>query len=59
MIGGQPAQVNYAAEAPGLISGVIQINAVIPSTVAPGDHVPVVWYAGSYSSQVGVTIAVK
>jgi uncharacterized protein (TIGR03437 family) len=58
-IGGLPAQINYAGEAPGLISGVIQINAVIPSTISPGSQVPVTWSAGTYSSQQGVTIAVQ
>ncbi len=58
-IGGLPAQVTYAGEAPTLISGVIQIDAVIPSNVPTGDHVPVVWSAGNFSSQQGVTIAIQ
>lgn len=58
-IGGVPAEVTYAGEAPGLISGVIQINAVIPTTISPSDHVPVTWSAATYSSQQGVTIAVQ
>jgi uncharacterized protein (TIGR03437 family) len=58
-IGGQAAQLIYAAEAPSLVSGVIQINAVIPNGVSSNAGVPVTWKAGTYSSQPGVTIAVK
>jgi uncharacterized protein (TIGR03437 family) len=58
-IDGHPAQVFYAAEAPTLVSGVIQINALIPASVQPGSHVPVTWSAGDYKSQAGVTIAVQ
>jgi uncharacterized protein (TIGR03437 family) len=58
-IGGLPAQVVYAAEAPGLVSGVIQMNAFIPAGVQPSHHVPISWSAGTYSSQPSVTIAVS
>ncbi len=58
-IGGVPAQAQYAAEAPGLVAGVIQINAVIPQGIAYSHHVPVTWSAGPFSSPSGVTIAVK
>jgi uncharacterized protein (TIGR03437 family) len=58
-IGGQPATVTYAAEAPGLVSGVIQINAVIPAGVQASHHVPVTWSAGNVVSQPGVTIAMN
>jgi uncharacterized protein (TIGR03437 family) len=58
-IGGEPATVVYAAEAPGVVSGVIQINAFIPAGVQPSHHLPVSWSAGSYLSQPGVTIAVN
>ena len=58
-IGGQPAQIIYAAEAPSLVSGVIQINAVIPNGISSNAGVPVTWKAGTYSSQPGVTIAVQ
>ncbi len=35
-IGGQPAQILYAGDAPTFPTGVFQINAVIPTTVSPG-----------------------
>jgi uncharacterized protein (TIGR03437 family) len=58
-IGGMPANVQYAGAAPGLAAGLIQINAVIPSAIAASHHVPVIWSAGNYTSQPGVTIAVN
>ena len=58
-IGGQPAEVLYAAGAPGEVAGVIQINARIPASgVTYSHHVPVTWSAGNFSSQDGITIAV-
>jgi uncharacterized protein (TIGR03437 family) len=59
IIGGQPAHVDYAAEAPSLTAGVIQINATIPAGIGNNQQVPVSWSAGTYSSQPGTTIAVK
>jgi uncharacterized protein (TIGR03437 family) len=56
---GQPDQVSYAAEAPSLTAGVIQIDATIPAGVSNNQQVPVSWSAGTYSSQAGTTIAVK
>jgi uncharacterized protein (TIGR03437 family) len=58
-IGGLLCGLNYAGAAPGLVSGVVQINAQIPSTVTPGDSVPVQITVGAASSQPGVTMAVK
>jgi len=57
-IGGQPATVNYAGPAPGLVDGVMQINAVLPSGIASG-AVPVVVQVGTASSQTAVTVAVQ
>ncbi len=34
-IGGQTATIQYAGEAPGLVSGVLQVNAVIPAGQQP------------------------
>jgi uncharacterized protein (TIGR03437 family) len=58
-IGGQPAQVQYVGGAPGIIAGLMQINAVIPTGIATGSTVPVVLQVGDISSQPGVTIAVR
>ena len=57
-IGGQTATVNYAGPAPGLVDGVMQINAVLPSGIASG-AVPVVVQVGTASSQTAVTVAVQ
>ena len=34
-VGGQPAVVNYAGSAPGLVSGAFQVNVVVPDTRLP------------------------
>ena len=61
-IGGQPAVVSYAGTCPGAVVGLVQINAVIPPTVTPGNAVPVVVSIGSptvaVSSQAAVTLNV-
>jgi uncharacterized protein (TIGR03437 family) len=59
IIGGLGAQVLYAGDAPGLVEGAVQINAVIPNGVTPGSAVSVQIAAGSASSQPLITIAVK
>ncbi len=58
MIGGVDAQILYAGEAPGLIAGVLQVNAVVPSTVAAGNQ-PVVLNVGGVSSPSSVTVDVQ
>jgi uncharacterized protein (TIGR03437 family) len=57
-IGGQPAQWNFAGEAPGFVSGVLQLNVVVPVNIAAGDQ-PVVVTIGGIPSQQGVTISLK
>jgi|GEM_PF-2820404 len=57
-IGGQSAQVLYAGGAPGLVLGVVQINAIIPDGVTPG-AAPVVVEVGDFSTQAGVTLAIQ
>jgi len=43
-IGGLPCQLNYEGAAPGLVSGVLQINAQVPAGVTPGPAVPIqIW----------------
>lgn len=58
-IGGQPATVEYAGAAPTLVAGVLQINAVVPESITPGDAVPVVVTVGGKTSQPGLTVAVE
>jgi uncharacterized protein (TIGR03437 family) len=58
-IGGVATTVQYAAQAPGEIAGLTQVNAVVPQGVAVGPTEPVVVGVGGVQSQVGVTVAVK
>jgi len=58
-IGNVEAQVLYAGAAPGLVEGVVQINALIPATVIPGPGTPVSFTAGARRSQADVTIAIE
>ncbi len=58
-IGGVEAQLFYAGPAPGLVSGVFQINARIPDGIDPGDRVTIRVKSGSIESPTGTTIAVK
>jgi uncharacterized protein (TIGR03437 family) len=57
-IGGIDAIVQYAGGAPGLVAGLMQVNAVVPDAVQPGDAVPLVVQVGAMSSPDGITIAV-
>jgi uncharacterized protein (TIGR03437 family) len=58
LIGGQSASVEFYGEAPGLVSGVMQLNVRIPSNVPPGD-LPISVFVGGNSSQNGVTVSVQ
>jgi uncharacterized protein (TIGR03437 family) len=58
-VGNVEAQVLYAGPAPSLIYGMLQINFVVPSTVTPGDKVPLIVRFGETWSQTGLTINVK
>jgi uncharacterized protein (TIGR03437 family) len=57
-IGGQPAEILYSGAAPGLVAGVLQVNARVPSGVDSG-NIPVVLTVGGASSQPGLTVAVR
>lgn len=56
-IGGVQAEVIYTGAAPGLVTGVLQINAKIPDGV-PAGSAPVVVTVGGIPSQAGVTVSV-
>ncbi len=58
-IGGISAPLVYSGGAPGLVAGVIQINARVPATAPVGAAVPIVVRVGTIDSPAGVTIAVK
>jgi trimeric autotransporter adhesin len=53
------AEVLYAGAAPGLVAGVLQVNARIPLDTLPGSAIPLSIKIGDAYSQTGVTIAVK
>lgn len=54
----QSANYSFAGEAPGIVSGALQLNVQIPTTVSSGD-LPIIVSIGSNSSQSGVTVSVK
>ena len=58
-IGGEPATVAYCGEAPDLTAGLLQVNVLVPESVAPGSAVPVTITVGGVTSQTGVTLAVQ
>jgi len=66
-IGGKPASINYAGGAPGIVQGVMQVNAQIPSGLPVGNAAVVVTFAvplpccaaNTLQSQAGVTVAVS
>jgi len=57
-VGGQTVNAAYAGISPGLISGVLQINAIVPDGVAAGPQ-PIVVKVGDFSSQEQLTIQMK
>ncbi len=57
-VGGQGANYTFAGEAPGFVSGVLQLNLVLPTNIGAGDQ-PIVVTIGGNQSQQGVTVSVK
>ena len=57
-IGGVPATVAYAGNSVDIVSGVIQMNLIVPSGLSPGQQ-SVTVRIGPYSSRAGVTVAVR
>jgi uncharacterized protein (TIGR03437 family) len=55
----KPQELLYVGGAPGMIWGLTQINLLIPTSVTPGNAVPLVINIGGTPSQANVTIAVK
>jgi uncharacterized protein (TIGR03437 family) len=58
-IRGVDAQVLYAGAAPGYVSGLLQINVVVPTGIDFGDHLPLRLNIGNYSSQLDISIVGK
>jgi uncharacterized protein (TIGR03437 family) len=58
-IGGVDAQVVYDGAAPKEVAGLVQVNAVVPQGVTPGQAVPISIRIAGAQSPDGVTIAVQ
>ena len=58
-IGGQAASISYAGESPGFASGVLQINAMVPSGTASGAQPVVVTIGNVDNSAQGITVQVQ
>ena len=57
-IGGQTAEILYAGAAPGLVSGVMQVNARVPDSVASG-AAALELQVGQQVSKAGVTMTIE
>ncbi len=58
-IGGRPARWQYAGSAPNFVSGVLQLNVVVPEDAPSGSAVPVVVTIGGNSSPSTITMAIR
>jgi uncharacterized protein (TIGR03437 family) len=58
LINGQPANVAFYGEAPGLVSGVLQLNVQISANL-PSGNLPILVLVGGSSSQNNVTVSAK
>jgi len=57
-IGGISAVANYAS-GQALVAGALQINALVPAGIPPGNDIPVLIAVGATGTQTGVTMAVR
>ncbi len=58
-IGGQPATVSYAGEAPTLVSGVLQVNAMVPANIGSGPQQVVLTIGTNANIQQVINVAVQ
>jgi uncharacterized protein (TIGR03437 family) len=58
-IRGIGATVQYAGAAPGYVSGLMQVNVLVPTSIDFGNLVPLTLNVGSFFGQFDVTIALK
>jgi len=58
-IRGVTSMVQYAGAAPGYVSGLLQVNVQVPTSIDFGNLVPLMLNLGSFASQLDVTIALK
>jgi uncharacterized protein (TIGR03437 family) len=59
LVDGQNAAILYAGAAPGLVAGALQVNFRIPAQVPMGKTVGILLKVGRFTSQSGVTIAIR
>ena len=59
LVDGQDTQVLYAGAAPGLVAGVLQVNFRLPSQVRTGPAIGILLKVGRFTSQPGVTMAIR
>ncbi|HEY4363433.1 MAG TPA: hypothetical protein VGN17_20875 [Bryobacteraceae bacterium] len=57
-VGGQPAKVDFAGNAPGIVTGIVQFNVHIPKGVS-GNNTSVILSINGATSPLGTTIAVQ
>jgi uncharacterized protein (TIGR03437 family) len=58
-IGGRLAETLYAGAAPGLVTGLLQINVLIPADAPIGDGVPLSIQVGTAASPNGTTLSIN
>jgi uncharacterized protein (TIGR03437 family) len=58
-IGGQPAAISYAGEAPTLVSGVLQVNVTIPNNINSQNQLVVLTIGNNTTRQQAITVAVQ
>ena len=58
-VGGEPAKILYAGDAPHAVAGLLQVNFRVPTHAPIGNAVPVVLTVGNSRSADGVTMAVR
>jgi uncharacterized protein (TIGR03437 family) len=59
LVDGQDTQVIYAGAAPGLVAGLIQVNFRLPPQVRTGSAIGILLKVGRFTSQPGVTLAIR
>jgi uncharacterized protein (TIGR03437 family) len=59
LVDGQDTQILYAGAAPGLVAGVLQVNLRLPSQVRTGSAIGILLKVGRFTSQPGVTLAIR
>ena len=59
LIDGQPATVTFYGEVPGVVAGMMQVNAIVPKSARAGADIPVSLSLGTSYSQAGVTLAAQ